>query len=83
MKSIIAHLGTQEFPRLRVGIGSANRVGDRDRAVVSHVLGKFAPDEKVLLKSALDWSAEAVEVALLKGVEQSMNQFNGRSAIES
>lgn len=82
MKSIISHLGTQDFPRLRVGIGNANKAGDRDQAVVSHVLGKFSPDEKVLLKSVLDWSAEAVEVALLKGIEQSMNLFNGRSALD-
>ncbi|MEO1094551.1 MAG: aminoacyl-tRNA hydrolase [Cyanobacteria bacterium J06638_28] len=82
MKSIISHLGTQEFPRLRVGIGNVNKAGDRDNAVVSHVLGKFAPDEKALLKSALEWATEAVEVALFKGVEQSMNRFNGRSAVE-
>ena len=81
MKSIISHLGTQEFPRLRIGIGSTNKEGDRDRAVVSHVLGKFAPDEKSLITTTLDWSADAVEAALREGTEKAMSTFNGRVAL--
>ncbi|MEM6436768.1 MAG: aminoacyl-tRNA hydrolase [Cyanobacteria bacterium P01_D01_bin.115] len=81
MKSIIAHLGTQTFPRLRVGIGSTARAGDRDQAVVAHVLGKFAPDEKPLVNTALDWATEAIETILLKGHEEAMSAFNGRSAL--
>ncbi|MGF1524793.1 MAG: aminoacyl-tRNA hydrolase [Leptolyngbyaceae cyanobacterium] len=80
MKSIISHLGTQEFPRLRIGIGSTNQDGDRSQAVVSHVLGKFAPDEKSLITTALDWSTEAVEIALIDGTEKAMSVFNGRTA---
>lgn len=81
MKSIIAHLGTQDFPRLRIGIGSTNKEGDRDQAVVSHVLGKFTPDEKSLIVTALDWSADAIEAALLDGTEKAMSVFNGRVAL--
>jgi len=81
MKSIIAHLGTPDFPRVRVGIGSTHRVGDRDRAVVDHVLGKFAPDEKPLVNTALDWAVEAIELVLKKGTEATMSAFNGRSAL--
>ncbi|MBE7385299.1 MAG: aminoacyl-tRNA hydrolase [Leptolyngbya sp. SIO1E4] len=81
MKSIISHLGTQDFPRLRIGIGSTDKDGsDRDRAVVSHVLGKFAPDEKPLAMTALDWAVDAVETALLQGTEKAMSVFNGRVA---
>lgn len=81
MKSIIAHLGTQSFPRLRVGIGSSHRVGDRDQAVVAHVLGKFAPNEKPLVDTSIDWAVEAVETILKKGTEATMSAFNGRSAL--
>ncbi|MEM9008719.1 MAG: aminoacyl-tRNA hydrolase [Cyanobacteria bacterium P01_F01_bin.86] len=81
MKSVIAHLGTQDFPRLRIGIGSTNKEGNRDQAVVSHVLGKFAPDEKSLINTALDWSADAIAAALLHGTEKAMSRFNGRVAL--
>lgn len=80
MKSLIAHLGTQAFPRIRVGIGSTDSAGDRDQAVVSHVLGKFAPEEKKLVNTALDWAIEAVEMLLQKGTEDAMSAFNGRTA---
>lgn len=81
MKSLIAHLGTQDFPRLRVGIGSTQQLGDRDRAVVAHVLGKFAPAEKPLVETTLDWAVEAIETLLKKGTEATMSAFNGRSAL--
>ena len=81
MKSLIAHLGTQAFPRLRVGIGSTQQQGDRDRAVVSHVLGKFAPAEKPLVDTTLDWAVEAIETLLKQGTEATMSAFNGRSAL--
>ncbi|MGD1860156.1 MAG: aminoacyl-tRNA hydrolase [Leptolyngbyaceae cyanobacterium] len=81
MKSMIAHLGTQEFPRLRVGIGSIQRAGDRNQAVVAHVLGKFAPDEALLVNKALDWAVDATETLIKQGTEATMSAFNGRSAI--
>lgn len=80
MKSLIAHLGSQNFPRIRVGIGSGDLVSDRDRAVVAHVLGKFRPDEKPLVQTTLDWAVEAIEEVLFKGMEAAMSDFNGRSA---
>jgi PTH1 family peptidyl-tRNA hydrolase len=81
MKSLIAHLNTQDFKRLRVGIGSTQPNGDRDRAVVAHVLGKFAPDEKPLVNTALDWAVDAVETLMKQGTEVAMSAFNGRSAL--
>lgn len=80
MKSIISHLGTQEFPRLRIGIGSTDHAGNRDQAVVAHVLGKFSPDEKRLVIAAINQAIEAVETALVKGTEKAMSLFNGRLA---
>ena len=76
MKSTIAHLGTDKFPRLRIGIGKAN--GDKD--TVSHVLGKFAPQEANLLSSVLQLVTDAVEVSLKDGLEKAMNIYNNKIA---
>lgn len=76
MKSAIAHLGTDKFPRLRIGIGKAN--GEKD--TVSHVLGKFAPQEATLLDSVLQLVTDAVEVSLKDGLEKAMNIYNNKVA---
>lgn len=76
MKSIISHLGTQNFPRLRLGISRANQ--SNGEQVVGHVLGKFAPDERKIVDAAIDFASEAVEFSLRKGIEQCMNLYNGR-----
>jgi peptidyl-tRNA hydrolase, PTH1 family len=78
MKSAIAHLGTQNFPRLRVGIGSKSE----GRDAISHVLGSFAPGEKALVNEVVDLSIGAVETAIREGVEMAMNRYNNRIAGE-
>ena len=79
MKSIISHLRTQEFPRLRLGIGAADKDrGDRDGAVVSHVLGKFAPTERKLMDTVIVEAGDAVDFSLRKGVSHAMSRYNGR-----
>jgi PTH1 family peptidyl-tRNA hydrolase len=77
IKSIISHLGTQDFPRLRIGIGKAKTPGDRP--TVSHVLGKFAPDEQPVLKNVLTLAEDALAMSLKQGVEKAMSLYNGRS----
>jgi peptidyl-tRNA hydrolase, PTH1 family len=72
MESIIAVLGTQQFPRLRIGIG---RPGETD--TVDHVLGRFSSDERAMVTETLDRAADAVEVALRDGLVRAMNEFNG------
>ncbi|MEM6426835.1 MAG: aminoacyl-tRNA hydrolase [Cyanobacteria bacterium P01_D01_bin.128] len=81
MKSAISHLGTQDFPRLRLGIGATNKDGDRDQAVVSHVLGRFSPEEGTLIKAVIELSADAVERSIRDGVEKAMTIYNGQSAV--
>ncbi|MDX2230981.1 MAG: aminoacyl-tRNA hydrolase [Leptolyngbyaceae cyanobacterium bins.349] len=82
MKSAIAHLGTQNFPRLRIGIGSAKtEKGDKD--TVSHVLGKFAPTEAAIMTDVVQLAADAVEYSLKQGVEKAMNLFNNRTIPEN
>ncbi len=78
MKSIISHLGTKEFPRLRMGVGSADKSGDRDGAVVSHVLGRFSPEDRKTVDAVIPMAVDAVDLSLRKGVERSMNLYNGR-----
>jgi peptidyl-tRNA hydrolase, PTH1 family len=75
MKSIISHLGTNEFPRLRMGIGKSND------ETISHVLGKFVPEEVPIVQDILSLAADAVELATRDGVEKAMNKYNGRSVI--
>lgn len=77
MRSIIAHLGTPEFPRLRIGIGSPPP--ERGQDSISFVLGRFTPPESQLLPAVLDLGVDAVEIALKQGIEQSMTLFNGRT----
>ncbi|MDO5473370.1 MAG: aminoacyl-tRNA hydrolase [Akkermansia sp.] len=71
MKSMIAHLGTEKFPRLRVGISAPGC-----KQMVSHVLGKFAPDERPLLNEALARAAAATLMTLSHGFDAAANQFN-------
>ena len=78
MKSAIAHLGTQQFPRLRVGIGKP-QPSTNDKETVSHVLGKFSPSEKQIVCEVMDLVVGAIEVCLREGVEKAMNAFNNRS----
>lgn len=76
MKSIIAHLGSQEFPRLRIGIGKS---ADDQNTTIGHVLGKFAPGEFKAVEEILYISVKAIELGLKQGIEQSMNRYNGFS----
>ena len=77
MKSIISHLGSQDFPRLRIGIGKS----DGKRQTIGHVLGKFAPEEKKVIQEMLDISVNAVEKSLKEGVEKAMNIYNSKKLI--
>lgn len=70
--SIIELLDTEEFPRLRVGVGR----GAEDRDLADYVLARFESDEQVAVKSAVDRAADAVELFVLEGIERAMNEFN-------
>lgn len=76
MKSTIAHLGTQTFPRLRLGIGRPRAVSGE---TVSHVLGKFAPDEAPTVRDLLRLSVETIERSLKDGVPKAASLYNNRN----
>jgi PTH1 family peptidyl-tRNA hydrolase len=75
MESILAQLGTEQIPRLRIGIGAAPREGATD-----YVLGRFFEEEKPVVASAIDRAVEAVKCAIDKGLVSAMNSFNPGSA---
>ncbi len=78
LKSIIEHLGTQAFPRMRVGVGR----GANGRGLVDHVLGRFEPSERDTVSAALLRAADASELFLAEGIERVMNAFNAATEKE-
>lgn len=73
MASLIERLGTQEFPRLRIGIG---RPPGRMEAA-DYVLQDFSASDQAVLKPTLDRAVEAAQVFITQGLQAAMNQFNG------
>jgi PTH1 family peptidyl-tRNA hydrolase len=71
MESIIAHIGTSDFARLRVGIGRPNPDADID-----HVLGNFEGDERKLMDETFANAANAIGVWLADGITTAMNKYN-------
>jgi PTH1 family peptidyl-tRNA hydrolase len=76
LRSIIEALGgSEQFARLRVGIGRREPVG---ADITNHVLGKFAADERDAAQQAIDEAVAAVEACLKEGLTAAMNHFNRR-----
>jgi PTH1 family peptidyl-tRNA hydrolase len=75
MRSIIEHLGSQAFPRLRIGIDRPP--GRMDPA--AYVLQDFSEDEESLLEDRLEQAVSAVETWVRQGVEVAMTRYNRRS----
>lgn len=76
MKSAIAHLSTQNFPRLRIGIGKPQQSTGEDSATISYVLGRFSSNETKQISEVLQTVVAAVELSLKQGVEKAMNRYN-------
>lgn len=72
MRSILYHLKTEEFPRIRIGIGKPDPRYD----LANYVLGKLSPEEQMTLSKAIEKAAEAVGVIMVSGVEAAMARFN-------
>ena len=76
LKNIISQLGTQEFTRVRIGVG-AKKEG---RDLVSHVLGKIDKSDTESFEEAIENVAEAVETIMTDGCETAMNRFNKKKS---
>lgn len=73
IKNIIAHLGTQEFPRVRVGVGAKPPRMD----LADYVLGRFSKGEKERMEQAYQDGAAAAVSMMTEGIDAAMNHFNG------
>jgi PTH1 family peptidyl-tRNA hydrolase len=72
LKSIVEQLGTDAFPRLRLGVGR----GDDRRDLADHVLSKFEPAERATIEAVVLRAADAAEMFVAEGIERVMNTFN-------
>ncbi|MCI9104514.1 MAG: aminoacyl-tRNA hydrolase [Lachnospiraceae bacterium] len=72
IKNIIAHLGTQEFPRIKVGVGEKPPRMD----LKDYVLSRFSKGEQELMDEAFQEAAQAVVMMLGEGADRAMNHFN-------
>ncbi len=73
LESVIAYLGSRQFPRLRIGIG--RQPGARE--ITDYVLGQFTPDETPLVEKVLSVACEQLECWLDSGIDKAMSKFNG------
>ena len=75
LRSIIAQLGSDQFPRLKIGVGEKPHP---DYDLADWVLGKFQGEDKKTIDAAVKKAADAVECILAKGIPEAMNRYNNR-----
>jgi PTH1 family peptidyl-tRNA hydrolase len=78
INSLVQHLGTKEFARVRVGVGK----GREGQGLEDHVLQRFSVKEKGIAEKIVATSAQSVLHLLESGVEETMNIYNGRQDVE-
>ena len=72
MESLLVHLGTDEFPRVRVGIGRPPAYME----TANYVTGRFSPEEQPLISEAIKQAADAVEAVIKDGVVKAANKYS-------
>lgn len=77
MKSILYDIQSDDFPRIRIGIGTEHK-----SALADYVLGGFGKDEKKLMEDAVKRAAESVECILGKGIDIAMGEYNIKPSAE-
>lgn len=77
LKSIAEHLGTQDYPRMRIGIGKPQSGTDQ----IDWVLGTLTPDEQVIMAATSDLACDAIEHWLAGDLTATMAKFNGLSVL--
>jgi PTH1 family peptidyl-tRNA hydrolase len=78
MTSIISALGSEDFPRIRVGIGrpQTEKRSINEDAIINYVLSDFSPQEEAIIKPVIAKVSEAIDCFLLQGIEAAMSMFN-------
>ncbi len=79
LKSIITTLGTNEFPRVRIGVGNPESSAEQ----VDHVLGTFDPESRDLVRSASDRAADAITMIVNGEFDNAMNKYNAKGTGEA
>ncbi len=72
IKSIISHLGTEEFPRIKIGVGAKPAQYD----LADYVLGRFTPAERKVFEEGLEKAADGVEMIVTQDIDVCMNKIN-------
>ena len=73
LKNLILHLGTDQFPRIKVGVGAPQHP---EHEMVNWVIGNFTPAEKKVVAEAVGRAADAIACLIEKGVSEAQNKFN-------
>ena len=76
VQSVIDEIGSQDFPRLRIGIGRS----EADNAQIDHVLSVFSPEESEIFEKVRQKAAEALKFILSRDVDSAMNRYNNFDA---
>ena len=78
MKSIMSALGSEDFPRIRAGIGhpQVEEQPTNEDTIVNYVLGDFTPEEEEKVKPVIIKVAQAIDCFLTQGIEAAMSKFN-------
>ena len=78
MSSIISALGSEDFPRIRVGIGRPQLEGRplSEDAIVNYVLSDFPPEEEATIRPVIETVSEAIDCFVAQGIKAAMNKFN-------
>ncbi len=74
LKSIIARCGTQEFARIKIGVGAVPAQGD----MINHVLGHFTRDDRALVEKSFERAIGAIQLMVQGEIDQAMNEYNGK-----
>lgn len=74
IKSIIANMSSDVFPRIKIGVGQP------EKSLIPHVLGRFSKEDRVLVEKVFEVSISAIETIIAKGSAAAMNEFNGFNA---
>jgi peptidyl-tRNA hydrolase, PTH1 family len=72
LKSIIEHVGSDAFPRLRMGVGKSGA----SRELADHVLSGFTPEERPVVDRMVERAADGIEIFIEHGIQRAMDRFN-------
>ena len=76
IKSIISHLGSMDFPRVKIGVGEKPKGYD----LADYVLGHFPAEERSIMDEAAKTAAEAIRMIITENADAAMNHFNSKKA---